>query len=395
MKKHDIFIAFSFVIVLSLISLVIFFRHPKEISSIENRALNDLPEFKISEVIEGGFQSSMETALMDQMILGETIKNGYNILQNYINKSSKKALAIFYPETKIWPLANGVTEYLPTGHLLTKKRDKDFFINEFNKKIENYNNLINNNPELSFYLVMFDRGDFLTVEDNLLFDITEDVSQNFSAKLNYTFMLMESFEQYTMYYYKTDYHWNNYGSYQGYVAFMKLIFPQREPLVPKEEFTLINTQYVGSTAIASGDNNRFDTINVYSFDLEEYTATKNGEDIKNKLGLKGSKIDFNFTPQTGENQYNEVFGYNFGEIIYDFKSDEENALIFVESFSNPINELIAREFNKSYFIDLRIYESQKGEKFKFNEYIKDKNIGKVIFMGNAGFFIDGAFFVEE
>ena len=70
-------------------------------------------------------------------------------------------------------------------------------------------------------------------------------------------------------------------------------------------------------------------------------------------------------------------------------------MVLVESFSNPINELIAAHFDNTYFIDLRHYEKDTGRPFDFGEFIKGKNIDQVLLTGYFYFFANDVFLVND
>ena len=81
--------------------------------------------------------------------------------------------------------------------------------------------------------------------------------------------------------------------------------------------------------------------------------------------------------------YRELYGADFGEIVYDYKNDKENLLIIANSYSNSINGLIASHFNKTYIVDPRHYKN-----FNYQSYITNNNIDKVLVIGNISLFDD-------
>ena len=87
------------------------------------------------------------------------------------------------------------------------------------------------------------------------------------------------------------------------------------------------------------------------------------------------------------NHYAEFYGYDFGEVVFDYKNNNDNLLILSNSFSNPINTLLASHFNKTYVIDPRYYKLE-GSKFNYRNYIEKHKIDKVLIMGNITFFND-------
>ena len=85
-----------------------------------------------------------------------------------------------------------------------------------------------------------------------------------------------------------------------------------------------------------------------------------------------------------------------GEIIFDTNSPEkEDILIIGESFDNAILKLISTHFNKTYSVDLRYYEPLVGKKFHFEQYLKKKDIKKVLLIGNIDYFISHEFVPED
>ncbi len=72
-----------------------------------------------------------------------------------------------------------------------------------------------------------------------------------------------------------------------------------------------------------------------------------------------------------------------------------NIVIFAESFSNPINELIAAHFNHTYFIDLRHYERDYGKPFDFGDFIEGKNIDQVLLTGYLYFYANDTFLIND
>ena len=93
--------------------------------------------------------------------------------------------------------------------------------------------------------------------------------------------------------------------------------------------------------------------------------------------------------------YAGFYGSDYGEVIYDFHNKKDNLLIFSNSYSNPINELIASSFNKTYIIDLRAYELDLGKTFDIDSYIKENKIDKILFLGDYNFYTDTKFLIPN
>ena len=77
---------------------------------------------------------------------------------------------------------------------------------------------------------------------------------------------------------------------------------------------------------------------------------------------------------------------------FNFNNPErDNLLIIGISFDNPIDELLASHFNKTYKVDLRNYEKDIGEKFNIIDFTEKNDINNILIIGDLGFFLDEEF----
>ena len=115
---------------------------------------------------------------------------------------------------------------------------------------------------------------------------------------------------------------------------------------------------------------------MYVFDIPDHDTFIDGEEktynhIKECLDHdykdKGEFVDF----------YNYCYGTNYTEVIFDYHQEKkENLLIIANSFGNPIDELIAASYNKTFVIDPR------GHDFSMKSYIEENDIDKVLVIFN-------------
>ncbi len=132
--------------------------------------------------------------------------------------------------------------------------------------------------------------------------------------------------------------------------------------------------YGGSKSKYIGGRYLFnDDFCAYIYDLENYKTYVNGH-----IGNDGQQAYY-LSGQGNSISYREFYGNDDAEVIFDFNQpDKKNLLIIGNSFTNPINELIASHFNKTYDIDLRY-----NKDFRFKKYVEENKIDIVLFMGDS------------
>ncbi len=147
----------------------------------------------------------------------------------------------------------------------------------------------------------------------------------------------------------------------------------------------------GSKAISIGGTFLFkEQICAYLFDLPDYDVYYN-----DSLVDRYSDKDLYLKGEYGIPSYGGYYGPDLGLIEFDFhQPHKENLLVIGESYDNAISDLLASHFNKSYYVDLRAYETDMGEEFNIEKFIKDKDISKVLFIGNIDFYVLDTFMLK-
>lgn len=157
-----------------------------------------------------------------------------------------------------------------------------------------------------------------------------------------------------------------------------------------------NIKFLGSRARNTFFDRFYDFFDFVFSSEKPYKIKINGKNAKKSsfknhyIYDKTSAFNHKYT-----NHYAVCNGLNYAEISFDYnKSDSQNTLIFCDSFSNPLREVISSHFNKTYFIDPKMITNEfikkyyVGHNFSLKKYIKDKKIDNIIFMGNQNFFIN-------
>lgn len=391
-KKYNIIVDLALcicifiVIAISLVKTVFF---PKSINEYENRKANQIIKFSFQNFYNSSFQNSIETSLADQILFTTTMKKNYNfathnIINKFFENLEKNVLKGKYINL------NGIYRIGGTDNLVYKQYKLNGY-SEFDKKIDNLNTIIKSHSDLEFYLyyiekdtdINFETNEKLGASDYIVEKVNEDNVTSGIYRIN-------DFEEFKKNFYKTDHHWNYNGSYKAYKEILAMMLPEEKCLEPTDTIEL-KSKLIGSKAYASGMNEMFSEEFIANvFEIPSHKTFINGQD-----GEYGNEEAYKNNPDMPIS-YGMFYGEDNGEVEFDFYHPErENLLIIGESYDNAVIKLLASHFNKTYDIDLRSYEQDMGKKFKFDEYIKQKSINKVLFIGNVDYYMLDTFLLEE
>ena len=124
-KKYiDITFLFCSVLTLFCFCIMIGIKGQNDKSVVENRMLFKIPNFSFTAFFKGDYQKKLENSLLDQMIMGETIKSSVvNKKAVFTDKMQRKTVAIFYGDKKdvrYIPISNGIYRFGDSEHMLYK-----------------------------------------------------------------------------------------------------------------------------------------------------------------------------------------------------------------------------------------------------------------------------------
>lgn len=372
---------FMFCLLAGLIRTVFW---PKDINYYENRYCNKIIAPTKDSVMDGSFQNSMEDALTDQILGAQSLKKIYNKMNSV------------FSDLVVAPVMNGNTgSYINykngiqifNGYYMFATYELANLKERLQAKAANYNAVFEKHPELDFYVYFIEKDTDINFEtgekieaDAYLFSLL-----NLQESRKKTFEV-NSFEDFSAYFYKTDHHWKHTGSYKGYTQIAELLGCEGE-LVQKGREVLIGEEFMGSKAATAGAEILKEPFYAYEYAFPTFRQI---------TGPQGS--DYGRQEElsvTGELTYGAFYGGDDGEVIFDTGNTErENLLIIGESYDNAVLKLIATHFNKTCSVDLRNYEFYKGCKFDFEAYVQEHRIDKVLFLGNIDFYTLNTFELE-
>jgi len=355
-------------------------RNQKVASATENRNLTFFPHFTLKTFLSSEFQSTFDSALADQFVFGETVKKNMNTITDFVDytKISPEICKNRYVKVnKDFSIYNCDSRMVYSPAIYDELQDKKFEkdINKLTKTVQKYAPI--------YYYILNDSNNFNFSSNEQIYDFSK-----YLDGVPHTQLHFNTYNDYKKYFYKTDHHWNYYGSYEGYKAIINMLFDGKEEPLKPEKLVDFNVEFRGSMSRDTQIYNFKDDFKGYKFNFDDHN-----EYLDKKIDIYGGQenyFDGKIENDLLTGHYGKFYGDDRGEIIFDYydNKDRENLLIMATSYSNPINNLIASHFHKTYVVDLRHYENANGEKFNYKEYIRENNIDKVLIIGNYTYFAD-------
>ncbi|HRX42024.1 MAG TPA: hypothetical protein P5315_04545 [Clostridia bacterium] len=368
------------------------------------------PLFKAGDPLPPQIQSSQVPVISGQE---ENVSNGYQIPvisneEDIINKEPESSVAgnatqpIGPYNIEIAPSVLDGYTLLPKGqellllseyeHLIFPHEDFEESRPLLENKINNINAITEQFPDLKYYLYYIETdydADFVNHQNShefynyIVAAINEKVITDVFP-INKTDDLTDNF-------FKTDHHWNNSGQLKGYSDIVTML--GEESIIETEMLDFPGLTYYGYKARLLDEYKIKDEFGLLYASLDSYDLFLDG--AVSTLRTKESYYNGIYSQNDSVSHYSKCNGYDYGEIVYDFhKEEKENILIFVDSYSNPINDLIASHYNKTFIIDMRHYKEVMGHPFSFERYVEENNISTVLFTGYFLFYANDAFLVD-
>lgn len=354
-------------------------KNPTKTSRSENRSLVQFQHFTIKSFLSGSFQSNFENALSDQFPKSEKIRTVYGESINKLPKFGLDTIAcanryIIIDSRQNTNAVFNCDDFLIAPPMTEDPRQKqNLEISTITDDIEKYNHI--NSLIDTYYYFIEEPQSFNFATGERVLDLETALRSQLTGHYSMASLQFNTYEEYKKYYYKTDHHWNYVGQYQGYQDITKLlgIDNPRQPV----ELVTNHEYYFGSRARDSRNYDIEEEFAYYRFDLPDHDTYVNG--TQTTYGHHSDYSEHNYTAYRTFNHYSYVFGGDFGEVVFDYhQPDKENLLIISNSFDNPVNQLIAQYYNRTFAVDPRHYQKDLGENFRLSDYIKSNRINKVL-----------------
>lgn len=371
----------------------VFITGQKDVSQIENRTLTRLPAPDLSGFVSGRFQSELENALGDQYPLGDEIKSHVLNTRNHISAAESSILKSLAPDagfsyTEIIP---GFYHYADDTRRIVEKPWNQVMDVLQMASVSDLLDQAGNVRKYVFFVRNTRAQDFTSseAENNAAFDLIRSVVHADA----YDQLAVSGYDEFCGFFYQTDHHWNHRGADEGYRRILAMMLPDETPLSPDREWTfdvVFNGSYARQTRLLCAD----EPFRVYSYPLPKMKTVLNGKN--GQYGHQSIYEKNRFPTDELRNHYAYYYGGDYGEIRIDSgRSDGRNLLMIADSYSNPLNLLLASHFDKTCIIDLRYYEKDTGTPFDISRYISEHRITDVLLLGDIAFFADAQEEVEN
>lgn len=359
---------------------IVFIKEHEDISYIENRDYKTRYDLNIKNILNGEFQNNLDEVLMDQFpnrisLVEQKKKTEYNFLNIFYKMLRNPMLLNPIGDGYVNKIGN--SDILMTSPLVYHKEWEERIL----RRIDQINKLQEDYPDIGIYVykpTQIHETDFFDDANGI--ESAGELYGKLYDKLNvpYDAFKINEFDDYSEYFYTTDHHWNNRGSYLGYTEIINLMFDDEEILKPLDESCKNGLKFYGTYSSQSGFVTEGSDFCVYKFDLPSYRISDlNGEiEISNTNTFYDAEIN-----QSLDYYYNIAYKVGDGYThITSENIEKENILIIGDSYGGPILPLLAEHFYNIYFIYPTNYKALTGNDFNYDEFLDTHDIDKILFM---------------
>ncbi|QAT43527.1 DHHW family protein [Aminipila luticellarii] len=353
----------GFVLILSCLLVLCGMIPDKAFSDNENRQLQSLPKWKISDVASGAYMKNFEAYASDQVIGRDgwvKIKNIADIVSGKKDNGS----AYFGKDGYLFPM-----DTIDENQF---KKNSDY-AKTFIEKVKGMNRKINISvilaptsqeiykDKMPPYAPESDQGKVLKEAEECFGEMLVNPGAALSQHKN----------EYI--YYKTDHHWTTLGAYYTYRIWAEQ--NQLEPLDKKDfDIETVNRNFYGTTySKAAGYPAEPDSIQKFTNNAIEHTGMK----IESLKGVKEFPSLYNEQYLNTKDKYSYFLsGNNPMTTIKGTATNGQNILVIKDSYANCFVPFITAHFQNIYVADLRYYKQS------LQQFVKENNITDVLFLYN-------------
>lgn len=386
--KHNRISGFALIIGCALPVLMllgVLFRGELTVSQNENRTLARFPALTLSSFLSGAFQDGLESALGDQYPFGEDIKDRVLTAQNTVYQAEAALLLSVAPPSgaEYREITPGYYHYGNDDHRIVEKPwQADACAGQMLENAQLFNSA--ENVKKYVYFIRNSRAQDFSLSDGENNGLFDAVRFCYAAD-GYGCFSVPDYEAFCQNFYQTDHHWNHRGADEGYRQIVALLLGEQEETLPVEKEWTFNVVFNGSYARQTKTLCAEELFSVYSYPSAKIKTTLSGK--KGQYGHAALYEKDRFPTDELRNHYAYYYGGDYGEILLDNGSSHgRNLLVIADSYSNPINLLLASHFDQTCIIDLRYYQQDMGKPFDVNAYIREHNIDTLLMMGDIVLF---------
>lgn len=350
----------------------------RKFSEMENRTLQQVPEFTAERLTKGDFTKDIEKYMSDQIflkdelvtlkttadsLLGKNYMNGVYLaedgfyIQDYHEDTARVDMNISFLNT----FAEGLDSDIPVTFLLVPNAScvlKD--------KLPSVNKCEDQHATAEHI-----RG---ILSDRITLAYPEEVLRSEGGNC----------------YYRTDHHWTSLGAELGYSVLRQTM---GLPAVNSFEKTTRELKGFYGTLYSKAPSSwaKSDTIKQVTYEGNDITVkyvSKGGDhavpaECREIDGIPAKKGLFVKAPENTKDKYASIMGGNFALCEIDTSApSDERVLLLKDSYANAVLPELCNQFGHISMIDLRYYHFEEET---VSEYVKSHDIDRVICIYNIDF----------
>lgn len=367
-KNRDLYkymIGGTLIIFISFMVLIGFFAPEKSFSEMENRRLEEKPEFSMKKLFEGNYTSSYEKYVSDQF----PFRNFFIGVKSDCERIAGK-------------VENNEVYLGKDGYLFEKFKAPQR--EEFEKKIDAINSFAVSHPNVNKYFMLVPNSvkiledklpKFAPVDDEL--ELIRSVQKSLDKDISFVdiYDTLHS-KNHEYIYYKTDHHWTTKGAFYAYEKFCENvgITPHNKGYFDINEVTC---DFYGSLYSKSGFRRLSpDSIQLYIPKIKKELEVEYFDEEK----IEDSLYDFNSLNK--KDKYTIFLGGNHPLIKISSNANEKKLLIVKDSYANSLIPFLTDHFGQIYVVDLRYFDED------LSSLIEKENIGDVLILFNVKTFFE-------
>ena len=336
-------------------------------SDMENRTLAQQPELTGEKIMNGDFQSGLESYLSDQMPLRDGLYS----------------LKVDYERLMLKTFQNGVY-FADDGYLIQEYKENTGLVDNNVRYINGFAEKVD--VPVTFMLVptassvLSDKLPAGCLNDDQL-DTVNRVRDGLDERINFVCPIerLKTAAQKNQVFYRTDHHWTAQGAYAGYEELMKAL--GKGAADADYEYNTFKGEFYGTLySKAPSAIQQADTFTAPKNPMGTYTVefAKAQEDPKTLVGM------YDVTKLETKDKYATLLGGNFSHLtIHSNAANDEHVLVIKDSYANAVLPYLADSFSTVEVVDMRYYHMEEQT---VSELIKAKGITQVILLYNVDFF---------
>jgi hypothetical protein len=358
-RVADALFAGIFILLLVAVPIATLLSERSHVSFYEQRNLASTPQMTWDGLSDGSYFNQIETVLSDHIVKRDSLVKLNTWCDFKLGKPGVSGIAV----TKEALLSDNGYQKWDLSYLSGLADEVGSGLKSLNDEIRSYGGYFCylGVPLQSTYFA----SKYPDYMDNRLWD-TQAIRASFSAELEKNeipFVDMHSVYD-TLgdpeeYYSKTDHHYTYQGALVAYTSLMNRINQDTGESLRVLTMDDLNFQTLPNTFLGSSNRKLYglwqgdDKLEIGTLKSPiSFTRTDNGEPVVASLYDVPTSSDWLVT-------YGVYMGGDIGEtVIKTNRSDLPNALIFGDSFTNPIETLFWASFNETHSLDLRYYTAE-------------------------------------